>query len=93
MSKVITSGSSDSNINILNNDRIYVPIQKVGKNPNDNRFNTYSTLSPLQINVLVAGEVNSPGRIELRPDRGIQTAIYAAGGLNNKSSDQILLIP
>ena len=42
--------------------------------------------------VLVAGEVNSPGRIELRPDRGIQTAIYAAGGLNNKSSDQILLI-
>ena len=92
LSKVITSGSSDSNINILNNDRIYVPIQKVGKNPNDNRFNTYSTLSPLQINVLVAGEVNSPGRIELRPDRGIQTAIYAAGGLNNKSSDQILLI-
>lgn len=88
----ITSGNPDSNINLLDNDRIFVPIQKNNSSQEVSRINNFSTLSPTKINVLVAGEVNSPGLIEIKPDRGLNTAIYTAGGFNARSSNKILLV-
>lgn len=88
----ITSKNPSMNINLLNNDRIYVPTLKNSRSLGASRLNDFSTLSPKQINVLVAGEINSPGRIQMMPNRGVQTAIYTAGGLNSRSSNKILLI-
>ena len=92
LASTITSGNPAMNINLLNNDRIYVPTQKNNSGLGTTRINNFSTLSPKQINILIAGEVNSPGRIQIIPDRGMQTAIYTAGGLNSRSSDKIMLI-
>lgn len=80
-----------SNIELRDNDRIFVPTQ----DSSDSALiitNDYSNLSPKKIEILIVGEVKSPGTLSLRPHTGIKTAVSSAGDRTNRASQEILLI-
>lgn len=76
--QAIRSGDLTADPRIHDGDEIIIPA--AGSNNIDQRILLSSTIAPTRIAVQVAGEVVSPGSIELNPNADLSTAVAAAGG-------------
>ncbi|MBD2089095.1 SLBB domain-containing protein [Microcoleus sp. FACHB-1515] len=74
----IRGGDLAADPRIQDGDEIIIPT--AGSNGIDQRALLSSTVAPTQITVQVAGEVVSPGSIELAPSADLSAAVAAAGG-------------
>jgi polysaccharide export outer membrane protein len=76
--QVIQSGDLAANPRIYDGDEIVVPVAQISSA--DQQASLASTIAPTAITVQVAGEVQSPGQIQVSPNRGVSEAVAAAGG-------------
>jgi polysaccharide biosynthesis/export protein len=54
----------------------------------EQQFLSNATLSPATIDVNVVGEVTKPGTVKIKPNTPLNTAVLAAGGLDNKRANK-----
>lgn len=76
--EAVSSGNLQSDPRIFSGDEIIVPTADVADI--DQRTLLSSTVAPDQITVQVAGEVTSPGQLQVSPLVGVSGAVAAAGG-------------
>ncbi len=76
--EAVSSGDLGSDPRIFNGDEIIVPAADIADI--DQRTLLTSTIAPEQITVQVAGEVTSPGQLQVSPLVGVSGAVAAAGG-------------
>lgn len=74
----VSTGDLRSDPRIFDGDEIIVPTAEVANI--DQRTLLSSTVAPSQITVQVAGQVNSPGQLNVSPMVGVSGAVAAAGG-------------
>lgn len=91
--KLLTSGDVNQDIIVQDGDTIVFPTA-TEVNPAEATQLATTTLSPLQIQVNVVGEVKRPGLVQIRPNSSLNQALLAAGGFNDAraSSGRIDLI-
>ena len=88
---LILEGDQEKNLYLFDGDVITIKKQNSTKNRNYPAL--ISNLSSETINIVVSGEVLSPGRIKIANGSTLNEAILAAGGLiNNRSSKNALLV-
>lgn len=88
--EAVQSGNLAADPRIYDGDEIIVPTIQTASNQ---QALLSSTIAPAQIQVQVAGEVASPGSIELRPGADLNAAIAAAGGPTDEAdTDDVVLL-
>ncbi|MEM9087753.1 MAG: polysaccharide biosynthesis/export family protein [Cyanobacteria bacterium P01_F01_bin.53] len=89
--EAVSSGDLQADPRIFDGDEIIVPTAEVANI--DQRTLLSSTVAPEQITVQVAGQVNSPGQLNVSPMVGVSGAIAAAGGPTvDAKSDEVVLL-
>jgi len=92
---VVRSGDLSQDLVLQQGDRVIVPTA-TALTPEETVQLAAANVSPDKIRVSVAGEVISPGALQLSPDTTLNQAILSAGGFNpraNRSVDLVRLNP
>lgn len=80
--RTIQQGDLSNDLRLVDGDEVFVPTATISMV--EQRQLLSSTVAPLTITVQVAGEVRSPGPVQVSPTAGASTAVAAAGGLTDK---------
>ena len=82
--KLLKEGDFKQDVALQDGDTI--EIQKVSElNDSDITEVASASFSPDEINVMVAGEVDRPGQVQLPPNTPLNQALLAAGGFNERA--------
>jgi polysaccharide biosynthesis/export protein len=83
--KLLKEGDQKQDIILQDRDTIVVPTAK-SLPPEEISTLASSTVTPDRIRVSVAGEVGTPGVLQVAPNTPLNTAILTAGGFNQKAN-------
>jgi polysaccharide biosynthesis/export protein len=83
--KLLKEGDQKQDIILQDRDTIVVPTAQ-SLSPDESATLLSSTVTPDRIRVSVAGEVGTPGVIQVAPNTPLNTAILTAGGFNQKAN-------
>ncbi|MEL6938349.1 MAG: polysaccharide biosynthesis/export family protein [Cyanobacteria bacterium J06598_1] len=85
--RVIQQGDLGADLRIYDGDEIVVPVAALSSDEQQALLS--STVAPTSIAVQVAGEVRSPGTVQVGPTSDLMTALAAAGGPTNEARSSI----
>lgn len=77
---------------MLDGDSLYIPKIAASAQPLDRRLLARATYSPKTVRVRVAGEVRTPGEIEVRPDSTLSSAIAIAGPTDKSQLKRVIFV-
>jgi polysaccharide biosynthesis/export protein len=86
--KLLVEGDIRQDIPLQQGDTVVISKSKVPLTAEEQQFLSNATLSPSTIDVNVVGEVTKPGTVKIKPNTPLNTAVLAAGGLDNKRANK-----
>jgi polysaccharide biosynthesis/export protein len=86
--KLLVEGDIRQDIPLQQGDTVVISKSKVPLTAEEQQFLSNATLSPATIDVNVVGEVTKPGTVKIKPNTPLNTAVLAAGGLDNKRANK-----
>jgi polysaccharide biosynthesis/export protein len=86
--KLLVEGDIRQDIPLQKGDTVVISKSKVPLTAEEQQFLSNATLSPATIDVNVVGEVTKPGTVKIKPNTPLNTAVLAAGGLDNKRANK-----
>jgi polysaccharide biosynthesis/export protein len=86
--KLLVEGDIRQDIPLQQGDTVVISKSAVPLTNEEQQFLSNATLSPATIDVNVVGEVTKPGTVKIKPNTPLNTAVLAAGGLDNKRANK-----
>jgi polysaccharide biosynthesis/export protein len=86
--KLLVEGDIRQDIPLQQGDTVVISKSTVPLTAEEQQFLSNATLSPATIDVNVVGEVTKPGTVKIKPNTPLNTAVLAAGGLDNKRANK-----
>lgn len=86
--KLLVEGDIRQDIPLQQGDTVVISKSAVPLTAEEQQFLSNATLSPATIDVNVVGEVTKPGTVKIKPNTPLNTAVLAAGGLDNKRANK-----
>jgi polysaccharide biosynthesis/export protein len=86
--KLLVEGDIRQDIPLQQGDTVVISKSAVPLTAEEQQFLSNATLSPSTIDVNVVGEVTKPGTVKIKPNTPLNTAVLAAGGLDNKRANK-----
>ncbi len=83
--QLLKTGDLSQDVILQDRDTVIIPTAK-NVTPGEATELASATFSPDTIKINVAGEVNRPGLVEVRPNTPLNQALMAAGGFNNRAN-------
>jgi polysaccharide biosynthesis/export protein len=86
--KLLVEGDIRQDIPLQQGDTVVISKSAIPLTAEEQQFLSNATLSPATIDVNVVGEVTKPGTVKIKPNTPLNTAVLAAGGLDNKRANK-----
>lgn len=83
---LLEEGSQSQNLLLRDGDTIFIPTA-TALNPETAQALADANFAPDVVGIDVVGEVDSPGRVEIKPNSTLNQAILAAGGFDDPRAD------
>lgn len=86
--KLLVEGDIRQDIPLQQGDTVIISKSTIPLTAEEQQFLSNATLSPSTIDVNVVGEVTRPGTVKIKPNTPLNTAVLAAGGLDNRRANK-----
>jgi polysaccharide biosynthesis/export protein len=86
--KLLVEGDIRQDIPLQQGDTVVISKSAIPLTAEEQQFLSNATLSPATIDVNVVGEVTKPGTVKIKPNTPLNTAVLAAGGLDNRRANK-----
>lgn len=90
--EALRSEQTPGDLVLLDGDSLYIPRITQTATPLDRRLLARAAYSPKTVRVRVAGEVRTPGEIEVRPDSTLSSAIAIAGPTDKSQLKRVIFV-